>query len=247
MTRDSLIQTHVISATSNPQKLVWLAMHQDYSSRPVSEHWENESKLPHRTEAWYGQKIVEHLLAGNRGHFGCFEHPQITVNACYYPHDVISQARTHRVGISFDVQSFRYTGENLLKVNTLEDLERVFYFRPVGEYVDRSGKKYEYTEGQRNEDIQFTSYLVSKYGQKLLYGMSEEHARQMLPYSYRQHFVVSFNARSLMHFLDLRSKADAQIEIQWLADDLFAIFQSWCPEIAAWYEKNRLKKAKLAP
>lgn len=244
MTRDSLLQTKVLSATSNPQQLVWLAMHQDYSSEPAyKSHYSGK-----QTEDWYGQKIVEHLLAGNRGHFGCFEHPQITVNACYYPHDVISQARTHRVGISFDVQSFRYTGENLLKVQTLEDLERVFYFRPVGEYVDRSGKKYEYTEAMRLVDKELAMSALLEYNRKVgFYKFSEEHARQMLPYSCRQHFVVSFNARSLMHFLDLRSKADAQLEIQWLANDLFAIFREWMPQVCDWYERNRLHKARLAP
>ena len=244
MTRDPLVSTHVIAATPKPQQVCWLSMHQDYSSEPVYK----ELTPPVRTrdgEQWYGERVVDKCL--KFGHWGMIEHPQITVNCCYYPHDVIVQARTHRVSVSFDCQSFRYTGEHLLKVNSLDDLERVFYFRPVGEYTDRKGHKYEYSEYQRQLDMSDAFVLVKRYQEKLKSGFSEEHARQLLPYSYRQHFVVSFNARSLMHFLDLRSKKDAQLEIQWLADDLFRVFKEWMPQVAEFYESNRLHKARLSP
>ena len=77
--------------------------------------------------------------------------------------------------------------------------------------------------------------------------MAEEHARGLIPYCIRQHFVVSFNARSLMHFMDLRAKADAQLEIRQLSAMLFAEFKDWVPQIAEYYETKRLGKALLAP
>jgi thymidylate synthase (FAD) len=82
---------------------------------------------------------------------------------------------------------------------------------------------------------------------KILAGFSEEHARGSLFFDFRQHFVVSFNARSLMHFLDLRSKKDAQMEIQAMCDLMWPHFQNWMPEVVGWYETNRLGKARLAP
>jgi thymidylate synthase (FAD) len=51
----------------------------------------------------------------------------------------------------------------------------------------------------------------------------------------------------LLHFLDLRFKKDAQLEIQKLSEMMWAHTQEWVPEISAWYEKNRLGKARLAP
>jgi thymidylate synthase (FAD) len=216
-------------------------MHQDYSSNPV---WEDDNATP---EAWYGQKIVEHLLAGDRGHYGCFEHPSIAINCCYYPHSVMQQARTHRVGISFDVQSFRYTSDSLLQVKTLVDLDEAIYLRPAGVYTDRKGHRYTYTQDMRNGDLYAAGEAIRRYQHRYEQGLSEEHARGLLPFDYRQHFVMSLNARSLMHFLDLRGKRDAQLEIQWLADDLFSIFQQWMPETAAYYESKRLGKGKLAP
>jgi thymidylate synthase (FAD) len=77
--------------------------------------------------------------------------------------------------------------------------------------------------------------------------MSEEHARGLIPFDFRQHFVMSCNLRSLLHFLDLRFKKDAQLEIQKLSEMMWAHTQDWVPEISAWYEKNRLGKARLAP
>jgi thymidylate synthase (FAD) len=50
-----------------------------------------------------------------------------------------------------------------------------------------------------------------------------------------------------MHLLDLRWKKDAQLEAQQLCELMYEHFVTWCPEIAAWYDKNRAKKARLSP
>ncbi len=123
--------------------------------------------------------------------------------------------------------SMRYTGERICRAARGElELEEVFYLRPVGDYADRQGKKYHYG---------------------LEAGYAEEHARGILPFDYRQHFVVSFSLRAFLHFLDLRAKLDAQQEIRALCDLMWPHLQSWAPEFADWYQKSRLHKARLAP
>jgi thymidylate synthase (FAD) len=233
----------VLSQMPNPQTVIYAAMHQDYSEGWV---WDEHDRWP--DEAKCGEIVVKRLLMGERGHYGPLEHPQIVFNVGYFPHSVMQQARTHRVGTSFDVQSMRYTGQRIIKAALGGiPIEEVFYLRPVGEYVDRFGKKYAYTEAQRQADLAWCQTAAERYKNNLETGMSEEHARGILPFDYRQHFVVSFNVRSLMHFLDLRAKKDAQLEIQSLCDLLWPHFQAWVPEIADWYEKNRLGKARLSP
>ncbi|MEY2976464.1 MAG: FAD-dependent thymidylate synthase [Prochlorotrichaceae cyanobacterium] len=144
--------------------------------------------------------------------------------------------------------SMRYTGQRIAKAATGEiPIEDVFYLRPAGEYMDRFGKKYLYSEEQRQQDLAWCEEAAKRYKLNLEQGMAEEHARGVLPFDYRQHFVVSFNVRSLMHFLDLRAKKDAQLEIQKLCDLMWPHFQAWVPEIAEWYEKSRLGKARLSP
>ena len=242
-TVDSKLRVETLYATANPQQCVYAAMHQDYSEEFVVESragWPNERVA--------GQLCVKHLLSANRGHFGPLEHPSITLNVGYFPHSVMQQARTHRVGVSFDVQSGRYTSKGILRVAKREqDIEEIFYLRPVGRYVDRNGAKYEYTEDQRKIDLARCYDAAAHYAHQIRQGLSEEHARDLIPYSIRQHWVVSFNMRSLMHFLDLRSKKNAQLEIQWACDKIWPHFLNWAPEIAEWYATNRLHKARLAP
>ena len=233
----------LIAATPNPQQCVYAAMHQDYSEDFVAG---NRESWPDETRA--GEICIKRLVAGDRGHFGPFEHAQIMLNVGWFPHSVMQQARTHRVGVSFDVQSMRYTGERICRAADGElDLEEVFYLRPVGEYRARIGNKYAYTEEQRSIDLEHCQRSAERYRDLLRSGFSEEHARGILPFDYRQHFIASFSLRAFLHFMDLRAKQDAQLEIRQLCDLMWPHMEKWAPEFAAWYEKNRLHKARLAP
>jgi len=230
-----------ISATFEPQRLIWMAMHQDYYEGTVA-----DTEAPPENEA--GELVVKHLLLGGRGHYGPLEHPAISFAVAGFPHSVVQQARTHRVGISFDVQSMRYTGKRVAAVATGKiGVEDVFYFRSVGNYADRFGKKYAYSKKMRETDMQVAKQMSTIYGYKLQEGFAEEHARGMLPFDYRQNFVISFNLRSAMHFLDLRSKLDAQAEIIDLCYLMVPILQQWAPEVMNWYIDKRLGKARLSP
>jgi thymidylate synthase (FAD) len=470
----------VIAATPNPQQVIWAAMHQDYSEHYV---WDSHEKWP--DEERCGELIVKHLLAGERGHYGPLEHPQITFNVGYFPHSMMQQVRTHRVGVSFDVQclaadteitfvntqgetnqklkkkigelydlwtngekairqrsirgrngeppgeyrrdckkriskmrlrvlneetelfevghikdimssgiqpiyrvtlsdgktldctvnhrlftsegwqtmgdavglvtspdgsvvnmtkpcfvmcngmavagnglyrdkvwlqeqiakgllteeiakpilqpqnwqskpkplgnklrahpvkvvdieylgeqmtydlevegqwhnfvangmvvhnSFRYTGQRIINVaEGKQDVEDVFYLRPVGKYTNRQGKRYFYSEEQRTEDLKWCLDACQHYKKRIEEGLAEEHARGIIPFDARQHFVLSCNVRSLMHLLDLRWKKDAQLEAQKLCELLFVHFEQWVPAVAQWYKENRAQKAKLSP
>lgn len=236
---DPFFNVICLSKTTNPELVAWQAMHQDYSEDfvPFEEHPDDP-----------GGKVVKHLLKGGRGHYGPLEHNSITLAVGFFPHSVIQQARTHRIGTSWDVQSMRYTGKRVCGVATGEiGIEEVFYVRPVGDYTDRHGKKYTYSEHQRNFDLQACEDASFRYLKAMGEGLSEEHARGLLPFDYRQNFVVTFNMRSLMHFLDLRAKPDAQAEIVTLCDLMLPIFQSWAPNVYLWYMENRFAKARLAP
>ncbi len=232
-----------VAATPNPQQVIWAAMHQDYSEDLVADHGD---RFPDEAKA--GELVVKHLLAGNRGHYGPLEHPQITLNAGYFPHSTMQQLRTHRVGVSFDVQSFRYTGQRLVDVaEGSQDVEAVFYLRPVGHYSNRQGKHYLYSDEQRQDDINWCITACQRYKQRMDAGLSEEHARGLIPFDVRQHFVLSCNVRSLMHLLDLRWKADAQLEAQKFCELLYEEFEQWAPALALWYKETRAKKARLSP
>ena len=233
----------VIAQTPNPQQAIYAAMHQDYAEAFV---WDDRADWPDETKC--GEIVVKNLLAGNRGHYGPLEHPQIILNCGWFPHSTMQQIRTHRVGVSFDVQSFRYTGQRLLDVAAgKQAVDAVFYLRPLGAYTDRQGKRYDYTTEQRQQDLDWCLTACQRYADRIQQGFSEEHARGLIPFDVRQHWVMSANVRSLMHLLDLRWKLDAQLEAQQLCETIWPHFQAWVPAIADWYETNRLKKARLSP
>ena len=142
----------VIGCMSNPQTIIYQAMHQCYSNDDVS--------VVNMSESDCGKAAVKRLLKGNKGHFGCLEHPQFVINA-NYNHTVLQQLRTHRVGVSFDVQSFRYT--ELADV-TLDNIDDVVYLRPNGVYTSRDGK-YEYNsyEVRYEANIKNQKFGISKY------------------------------------------------------------------------------------
>lgn len=166
-------------------------------------------------------------------------------------YDIAMQAPHHNFVANGIVvhNSMRYTGARVCAAARGElPLEEVFYLRPVGSYSDRQGKRYEYSAKHKFQDLYLLGMVARYYERRVReHGFAEEHARGLLAFDVRQHFVVSFSLRALLHFLDLRAKADAQQEIRQLCGLMLPHLRSWAPEIAAWYETHRLGKARLAP
>jgi thymidylate synthase (FAD) len=242
LTVDPLFTVEVISQTPNPQQTIYAAMHQDYAEEFV---WSERDEWPDEEKA--GELIIRNLLKGGRGHFGPLEHPQIVLNCGFFPHSTMQQARTHRL-LSFDVQSFRYTGQRIVDVASGKvDAEEVFYLRPVDSYTDRQGKRYEYTQEHKDVDRTLICMLSQHYSERVDKGFSEEHARGLIPFDVRQHWVVSANVRSLMHLLVIRGKPDAQLEIQQMCELMLPHFEAWCPQVYEWFVQNQWKKGRLSP
>jgi thymidylate synthase (FAD) len=224
-----------------PEQVVYQAAKNDYSEIPI-----HHQDIPPPSEC--GKWIVEQLLKNDRGHWGPLEHPSITLSTSGFVHNVMVQARTHRVGISFDVQSQRYTGRRVLGVaDRAIPVDDVFYIRPPGYYANRKGKKYEWTQADYDSEIEHIYESCVRYAERYRNRMSEEHIRDYLPQCIRQNFVISFNLRSALHFMDLRSKLDAQLEIQALCERIVPHLKAWAPNVWEYYEEKRLHRAKLSP
>ncbi|GAB4212162.1 MAG: hypothetical protein OHK0012_05870 [Synechococcales cyanobacterium] len=152
--------------------------------------------------------------------------------------------------------SFRYTGSQIEELGSqlLQDPEtdvtHLFYVPESiqeGQARSRDGASAITTEALEIVLAQYRQQAIAYYRLVHECGVPYEDARNIIGYGIRQHFVVSFNCRSLMHFLDLRAKADAQLEIRQLCELMLPHFQAWCPHVAEWYIKHRWAKARLAP
>lgn len=232
-------KSSLVRATEMPQQLSYIGLHTCYS-----EEFEPDTDIP---EDRCGEIAITRLLDGKRGHFGPLEHAHMTL-LIQMDHNSMVQLRTHRVGVSFDVQSMRYTGERVERAARGElPVEEVFYFRPAGHYRDRQGDSYHWTEEQNDSLKALALGAASEYAHLRDQGVAEEHARYVLPTSYFQNVCLTGNIRSWFHLLDVRSKKDAQEEIQWVMDLVAGHVKNWIPEMYAWYETNRLHRAILAP
>jgi thymidylate synthase (FAD) len=234
-----LFRAERVAATECPQQVVYIALHNDYA-----EDFSPATVLP---EDRCGEIAVQRLLAGGRGHYGPLEHPQLTL-ALRADHNTIMQLRTHRAGISFDVQSMRYTGRRIERVAAGElPVEEAFYLRPPGRYRDRQGDTYTWSDADREEAAGLALSSALDYASLRGKGVAEEHARAVLITSYYQNAIVSANLRAWLHLLDVRLKADAQQEARQLMDLVAIQVQRWVPEIYAWWASHRQGKALLAP
>lgn len=231
-------QVERVAATDMPLQLAYIALHNDYA--------EDFCPTTHLSEDRCGEIVVDRLLKGDRGHYGPLEHASLTL-ALRADHNSIMQLRTHRLG-SFDVQSMRYTGARIEKVATHKlKVEDVFYVRPPGEYRDRQGDPYAWSELDVEEALAVAFNAALDYKRLRDKGVSEEQARGVLPTSFYQNAIVTFNARAWLHLLEMRLKADAQWEIRVLMEQVERQVQRWIPEVHAWWATHRRQKARLAP
>lgn len=225
---DPKFHVSVVSFTHFPQTLVKNAAKVCHSGQVCKLSWEPKSG---DEEVSNGEWVVKHLLSGSRGHYGPLEHPQITFLVSGYPHSAIQQLTRHRIGATYDVQSFRHC--NLSGEAEIEDL---IYIRPIGQGM---------SESERQLAIESAKETMVAYNKLISKGVSVETARSILPADYRQRFVATFNMRSLMHIISVREKGNAQLEIRDMVERFNSAFGFWAPQINNWFRYNH--KGLLAP
>lgn len=149
---------------------------------------------------------------------------------------VARQMMRHRAGVSFNETSGRY-----------RELEPVFYMPDEARPLVQHGKvgEYTFTEGTEDQYGRTASALVHSargawdaYQRMLHDEVAREVARAVLPTSIYTSFFMTVNARSLLHFLSLRTPSEhssPQHEIAKVASlmeqafaDLFPItYEAW--------------------
>jgi thymidylate synthase (FAD) len=180
---------------------------------------------------------------------GNCEHPQIVVSVKGFPHSTMQQLRTHRTGISFDVQSGRYTGIRICDVASgVTPVKDVFWVRPEGVYSDRHSPSYTWDSEQIDQAYRGYYRAAGEYASLVSRGMPYEMARDLcIPYGIRQDFVMSMNLRTVFHIMEMRGTKDAEFECQLFSELLGRCIKAWVPEIYQWWEGKRKGKNQNAP
>jgi thymidylate synthase (FAD) len=174
-------------------------------------------------------KILDTLIA--HGHETPFEQTFLQFHV-KLPIFVARQWMRHRIGVSYNEQSARYT-----------QMKDEFYIPREWRVASRDALATQPEKAQEFKTAYRHALEVSMqtYKQLIEAGIARELARGVLPVSLYTQFVFSCNMRSLFHFAALRADSHAQWEIQQYAKGMIQLARTHFPRsIDTWC---RIKKA----
>lgn len=177
----------------------------------------------------------------SRGHYGPWEHPQITFAVEGVSRVTMAQITRHR-HMTFDVQSQRYvdfSDTEAIVPKSLEDADHFSRETGLTEMDEDSLSHW------RNAYKAQTSEALDSYEDMVEAGIPKEDARFILPLGTPVNMTFSGNARTFMHLLDMRKKANAQWEIRQLSERLIEELKEWMPYSYEHYDRNA--PHKLSP
>ncbi|MGM0470763.1 MAG: FAD-dependent thymidylate synthase [Bacillota bacterium] len=212
MSHQARLNVKLIEHTPNPERTVASAARLCYSSvgadKLVEEMTDKEVK-----------RLLDIIL--NNGHLSTLEHISFTFAVEGISRVTSHQLVRHRIA-SYSQQSQRYVREQDQfdhvvpeRISDDEELAKLFI-----ENMKQQQQKYE----------ELTAKLMDNgYSEK----EAIEEARYVLPNACETKIVISMNARSLLHFFELRCCNRAQQEIRQMAKEMLQQVQDIAPQIFA--------------
>lgn len=189
------VTVDLVKHTAADSDVLWAAR----VSTTGEQSLEELSKDPERSKG-----LINFLMRDRHG--SPFEHNSMTffISA---PIFVFREFMRHRVGWSYNEESGRY-----------RELQPVFYVPDAARKLVQEGRpgKYVFVDGtQRQQDL--TERVMTEtydrayeaYQEMLAAGIAREVARAVLPVGLYSSMYATCNARSLMHFLGLRTQHEA--------------------------------------
>ncbi len=199
MVREDKLKVKLLSWTGEAESNVAAAIRQCYSTAGADE-------ILKKTDEKTKKRLIRQVIAS--GHMSTIEHASFTFAIEGISRITETQLVRHRVGTSFSVQSGRY-------------VKRAEVSYRIPEAIKKSKLKGEYekylTAGQR------------LYEKLIEAGIKIEDARYCQPQSLQTKMVVSMNARTLLHFFELRCCQRAQWEIRALAEAMLKLVRKKAP------------------
>ena len=250
------MQVEVLDATETPEETICRAARNDYMSE-----YGGDKSLAEVMDGTDGASVseqvdtlIENLL--KHGHYGPFEHPQITFHVKGVSRSLMAQLTRHRHA-TFDVQSMRYVEFD----DAIPEAGEGFVAIPELGNAELHGRNAEFDSemiaGMSDDEIaayrervyeQALENAVDAYNDLLKLGVAPEHARMVLPIGTKVNIVFSLNARMLMHVADMRLSADAQDEIREMTERVLEEAEKWCPTVFKYYREHlKGRKNRLAP
>lgn len=204
----------LLSHTPDPEKVIALAAKTCYSASGVDELSEKVNKADQT-------KFIRMLLSV--GHLSTIEHVSFTFAVEGVSRALLAQITRHRIA-SFSVQSQRYVSQ--VREDGVFDYILPPSIEALGpEAVEKFENQMRTMQGWYNEWQQ----LLGAQGTE----KTNEDARFVLPNAAETRFLVTMNARELMHFFSLRCCGRAQWEIREMAWQMLRLVRECAPTLFA--------------
>ncbi len=200
------MKVKLLESTPNPEQLVAAAARVCYS--PMGGDQLLEDLSPNEAKAFI-QKLME------MGHDSPLEHVSFTFAIDGVSRVLSHQLVRHRIGASYSQKSQRYVNEFSKHTS--------FILPPTVSKDTAATAKY----------MDCMEQIFNTY-QELCELVPQEDARYVLPNATCTNLVVTFNARSLLHFFQLRCCMRAQWEIRELAKEMRELVRKEAPTIFAY-------------
>jgi thymidylate synthase (FAD) len=225
------VTVELIKHSASDTDVLWAARVSTAGEKSLAEI----SKDPERSKG-----LINFLMRDRHG--SPFEHNSMTffVSA---PIFAFREFHRHRVGWSYNEESGRY-----------RELQPVFYVPGEGRKLVQQGRpgKYEFVDGTAEQQAVVSKALEESYRQSyaayqemLAAGVAREVARAALPVGLFSSMYATCNARSLMHFLGLRTQHEMarvpsfpQREIEMIGERMEAEWSRLMPLTHAAFNAN---------
>lgn len=243
-----MVEIELLAMTDDPEELVCRCARNDYYDGKVYQD-DFETVMDGVTGDTLEEQqrnLLKKLML--RGHWGVYEHPQLTL---WYrvSRSCMAQITRHR-HVSFDIQSMRYVDFSKIDPTSEEDI--LFPRTWDAEKVKaREGTRaIEMPVEERKALIEETyTQAVEAYNKLVDAGMPKEDARMLLPIGTKVNITSSMNVRAAFHIISMRGAGDAQAEIQELADGIRSILEERMPiSMSIWNEnQTAIQRQRLSP
>lgn len=243
------MEVEILEATKNPEELACKAARNDYGADVINEDFDEimgnvgEESLQEGKE-----KLLKKLI--DRGHFGVFEHPNMTFAINGVSRALMAQITRHR-HVSFDIMSMRYVEVDEPNVREFPEIDTA---NPTGRNAEFSGDTRkeltddEIAEERRRVFEEAIEKSYDSYNELIDLGVAPEHARFALPIGTKVNIVMTLNLRALLHIADMRAQGDAQKEIRDMTEELLERASDWSPFVVDYYrEQLQNRKNRLSP
>jgi len=168
-------------------------------------------------------------MLDSMGHQSPLEHVTFTFAIEDVSRSLLAQITRHRIA-SFNVQSQRYVNmEDFKPIIPQDILNNRNCLDAFNECIEEINSVYCYI----TDTLEY-QYIQNGLDEKSAHKKAIENARSVLPNAAPTKILVTMNARSLLHFFELRCCNRAQDEIRELADQMLIL----CKEVAPNVFKN---------